>query len=461
MVRNCCNSQVYWEQLDAQGSLDNLRKDICCRDLVAGIDTMIPISNGKKCRAVNFDNAATTPPFYSVLQSILNFSPWYSSIHRGEGYKSRISSKFYEESRKKVMNFVGADICKDTVIYVKNTTEAINKLSYRLEKYKDRDIILTTLMEHHSNSLPWRDKYHVEYICLDRYGRLDLKDFEHKMKKFGHRVRLVSVVGASNVTGYINPVHKMAAQAHRYGCEILVDGAQLIPHVKFDIASHDSPEHIDYLAFSAHKMYAPFGEGVLIGPKATFEKGIPEYKGGGTIDVVTSDFVKYAEPPDRDEAGTPNLMGVVALGEAIDTLSSVGMETIFEYERSMLEYAYYNLKKIKGVVMYAKHSESDPMVAIIPFNINGIHHTAAARALSYEFGIAVRSGCFCAQPYVQNLLGLGEEKLEKLKNGEDVGYPGMIRMSLGMYNTFDEIDFFIEAVRRIAENPKIYNDKYR
>ncbi|NFH49332.1 aminotransferase class V-fold PLP-dependent enzyme, partial [Clostridium sporogenes] len=182
--------------------------------LVVGSDTKIPLYNGQLSSCINFDNAATTPPLVSVINSIVNFSPWYSSIHRGTGYKSQLSSKIYEDSRETVGKFVEADLDKDTVIYVKNTTEAINKLSYRLCSYDDDSIILTTSMEHHSNDLPWRNKYKIDYIEVDEFGRLVMEDLKNKLIKYGDKVKLVTITGASNVTGYINPIYDIAKLVH-------------------------------------------------------------------------------------------------------------------------------------------------------------------------------------------------------------------------------------------------------
>jgi selenocysteine lyase/cysteine desulfurase len=180
-------------------------------------------------------------------------------------------------------------------------------------------------MEHHSNDLPWRNKYNVDYIKVDDNGRLCLYDLEKKLLKYKKEVALVTVTGASNVTGYKNPIHDIAELVHKFDAKVMVDAAQLIGHSCLDMKPDNSSQHIDYLAFSAHKMYAPFGTGVLIGPEYDFVKGEPEYRGGGTIDIVTHDLIRWAEPPHKDEAGTPNIMGVVALSEAIRTLNSIGM----------------------------------------------------------------------------------------------------------------------------------------
>jgi selenocysteine lyase/cysteine desulfurase len=426
------------------------------RNMIVGVDTKVPLSNGEYSTYINFDNAATTPPFVSVLKEIIDFSPWYSSINRGKGYKSQISSNLYENSRKIVLNFVKADEKYNTVIYVKNTTEGINKLSYRLCDKNNECVILSTSMEHHSNDLPWRDKYKLDYIKLDKNGRLSMEDLEQKLINYKGHVKLVTISGASNVTGFLNPIYDVARLAHQYGAKILVDGAQLVPHVPMDMKNQDSLEHIDFLVFSAHKMYAPFGIGVLIGPKEIFKKGEPHYKGGGTVDFVTHDYVIWNDPPNNEEAGTPNVMGVVALVAAINTLNQLGMNNIESYENSLLRYAVSSLKNIEDVELYGDLDNLNNKVAIIPFNIKGIHHSKVAEILSSKSGIAVRTGCFCAQPYVQELLNISkEETLNFIKESKEKR-PGMIRASFGLYNSFFEIDYFINVLKHIVKNKNLY-----
>lgn len=429
------------------------------RNHVVGVDTLIPLINGTMVKAINFDNAATTPPFSSALQAVLNFSPWYASIHRGMGYKSQYSSHLYERARVEVAKFVKADLATQAVIFLKNTTEAINKVSYRLYKKKEAGVILSSCMEHHSNDLPWRDKYLVDYIALDEKGRLSIHDLEKKLIKYGNRVKLVAITGASNVTGYRNPVHQIAALAHKHGAKILVDGAQLIPHAPFDVKSPDSSEHIDYLVFSAHKMYAPFGVGVLIGPKASFKDTSPDYQGGGTVDLVTHDFIRWTDPPRREEAGTPNVMGVVALVEAIRTLTSIGMDQIDRYETELLDYATEAFKKIPDIELLCKDTEN--RVAILPFNISDMPHWTTAMILSYEGGIAVRNGCFCAQPYVQRLLNISQDAVQERIDDPHAPHPGVVRISFGLYNTFEEVDRFLALVHQIVSNKDEYLNKYR
>ena len=428
------------------------------RKLVTGVSTRVPLLDGIYGQAINFDNAATTPPFTTVIQEVVKFLSLYSSVHRGFGYKSQFSTKLYEDSRNVILNFVNADPEDNTVIFVKNTTEAINKLSNMLyDKYKD-DVILSTDMEHHSNDLPWR-KYNLDYISVDECGRLSLDDLKHKLKNYKGKVKLVTITGASNITGYRNPIHEVAKIAHKYGAKILVDGAQLVPHAKVDMKPSASKEHIDYLVFSGHKMYAPFGIGALIGPKNDFESSPPDYTGGGTVDIVTHDYIKWSESPQKDEAGSPNVVGVIALATAIETLNFLGMDNLEKHENELTQYALKALSEIPDLKIYCKGKNSEHRIGTIAFNINEMNHEIIAKILSYEAGISVRNGCFCAQPYVQKLLRMSKEEVEeRVRSGSHE--PGMVRVSFGIYNTRKEIDILVKTLRKIILNKDFYRDKY-
>lgn len=430
------------------------------RKYVHGVNTLVPIENKSKVPYINFDNAATTPPLTSVIHGINSFSPFYSSIHRGTGYKSVISSYYYDKSRFIILDFVKADPKYYTAIIVKNTTEAINKLSYRLKDEIKDGVVLSTYMEHHSNDLPWRYKYNVDYVNVDENGRLSLDHLEYLLKKYRGRVKLVAVTGASNVTGYTNPIHKIAKIAHKHGSKILVDGAQLVPHHPVDMKPVGDPENIDYLAFSGHKMYAPFGVGVLIAPKETFKEGTPDIVGGGTVDIVTPKEVIWTDPPEKEEAGTPNLFGVVALVESIKTLKKLDMQKISDYEKNLTRYTLERLKTVPNIVVY-DDGDIKNKVSIISFNIHGLYHGSVAQALSLEGGIGVRNGCFCAQPYIQKLLKVSSEQIETYKSNSYIPRPGTVRISYGMYNDYREINVLIELLKRIGSNIDFYRRKYK
>jgi len=430
------------------------------RKWVVGVEEKVPLINGKRVIGINFDNGATTPPLVSVMAAVNRFVPWYSSVHRGTGYKSRLSSQIYEDGRKVVCDFVGADPKRDVVIFTNNTTQAINKAAKKLGEKGGKEVVLSTAMEHHSNDLPWRDKFHVDYVGIDGDGRLDMEDLERKLKKYEGKVKLVTMTGASNVSGYINPIHKAARMAHQYGAKIFIDGAQLVPHTYVDMKSHRDPEHIDFLAFSAHKLYAPFGIGVLIGPKEVFLGEPSSDPGGGTVKFVTHDEVVWNDPPQNEEGGSPNVIGVIALIQAIKTLSEIGMHTIEAYERQLTAYTIYRLSQIPDIEIYGDIYNIKDRLGIISFNIRGVSHQVTALSLSYEGGIAVRNGCFCAHPYIQKLLKMSKEEVKAYIKDETRTRPGMVRISLGLYNTFHEIDRLAALLERIVRNKKYYIDKY-
>ncbi len=434
------------------------------RQEIVGLDALTPLLNGHAVPYVNLDNAASTPPFKRVMDTLQQFMPYYASVHRGTGFKSRLSTVAYDQAHEIVARFVGADPQVHTVIFGKNTTEAINKLSYRLHLPPDA-IVLTTAMEHHSNDLPWRSRANVVHVKTTPEGRLDEADFDRQLERYGSRIALVAVTGASNVTGFIQPIHRLARKAHAVGARILADVAQLAPHRPVDMKPIDDPEHLDFVVLSAHKMYAPFGTGALIGPKSVFLESGPEYCGGGTVDVVTLEEVYWAGLPDRDEAGSPNVVGAVAMAAAAQQLMEVGMEQIAAHETELVAHALRRLREIPGIRIYG---ETDPArahekVGVIPFNVAGISHFKLAAILGYEGGIGVRSGCFCAHPYVVHLLQLGEAEAhtwrDQLLAGNKANMPGMVRMSFGCYNNEADIDRLIEMLHRVARGN--YQDSYQ
>lgn len=436
-------------------TLQHLRQEI------VGIDTMVPLLDGSQRRYVFLDNAASTPTFRRVLNCIEDFLPWYSGVHRGTGFKSIIATEVFDRAHEIVGEFVGADLSRNVVIFGKNTTEAINKLSRRLELNED-DIIVTTAMEHHSNDLPWRTNGKVFHVETTADGSLDLKGLKNALHLYRGKVKLVAVNGASNITGLCSPIHDIAAWAHEAGARIFVDAAQLAPHRPIDMLSDDDPRHIDFLAFSAHKMYAPFGTGVLIGPKEVFMKGAPDMVGGGTVEVVTLHEVWWTVPPHKEEAGSPNVIGGVALAEAIRILQEVGMDAVENREHQLLEYAYTKIRKVPGIILYGPTDDVSRKVGAIAFNVDGMHHALVASILGSEGGIGVRNGCFCAQPYVKKLLRLSphEEMMlgKEILSGNKSHVPGMVRASLGCYSNEEDIDMFIETLERIVR--KEYRGSY-
>ncbi|MBI4810540.1 MAG: aminotransferase class V-fold PLP-dependent enzyme [Ignavibacteriales bacterium] len=428
-------------------SLNDLRLD------TLGIDTMVPLLDGTKQRYIFLDNAASTPTFRSVLKCIEDFLPWYSGVHRGTGFKSLIATELYDHAHDIIGNFVNADRSSNVVILVKNSTEAINKLSNRLN-LSNEDVVISTIMEHHSNDLPWRKHCKVVHINVEDDGHLKIDDLKSSIKVNEGKLKLVAINGASNITGICNPIYDIARWTHEAGATIFVDAAQLAPHRAIDILPNDDPSHIDFIAFSAHKMYAPFGTGVLIGPREVFEKGEPDTVGGGVVTAVSLDEVYWSAPPDKDEAGSPNVVGAIALAKVITVLEEVGMDTITAHETELLEYAYERLKRIPKVILYGPSDNLKNKVGVITFNVEGMHNALVAAIFGAEGGIGLRNGCFCAHPYVKRLLKISPEEDRRLTiemiSGDKTNIPGLVRAYLGCYNNKEDLDRFIEMLTRIA-----------
>jgi selenocysteine lyase/cysteine desulfurase len=360
-----------------------------------------------------------------------------------------------------IARFVGADTRTNTVIFGKNTTEAINKLAFRYP-LPPGSVVLSTSMEHHSNDLPWR-RTTVVRARVTSSGRLDMEDVDRLFEEFGERIGLVAVSGASNVTGFVQPIHVLARKAHAVGARILVDAAQLAAHRRIDVKPDDDPEHIDFVALSAHKMYAPFGAGALVGRRDIFLNDPPEYQGGGTVDIVTPDEVYWADLPDRDEAGSPNVIGAVAMAVAARTLMDIGMDAIERHEASVTRYALERLQSVPGIVMYGDtDTAAAGRVGVVPFNLGRMHHALVAAILGSEAGIGVRNGCFCAQSYVAHLLRMTpaeqDDKRREHLAGDRSRKPGMVRASLGAYNGCAEIDALADMLERIARGD--YHGEY-
>jgi selenocysteine lyase/cysteine desulfurase len=437
-------------------------KDI--RQRIVGLETKVPLLSGSERQYIYFDNAASTPVLKDLLNNLNDFMPWYTSVHRGAGLKSQVATRAYEDAREIVGRFFGADKLDHVVIFGKNTTEAINKLSYRLNLSK-KDVVLISMMEHHSNDLPWRKVAEVHRIDVDQTGDLIDASLDKLLERYKGRVKLVAISGGSNVTGYVPDIHEIARKVHAAGAQILVDCAQLAPHRAINMKRLNDPEHLDYISVSAHKFYAPFGTGALIGRRDTFETGVPELCGGGTIDVVTTDKVEWTAPPDRDEAGTPNVVGAVAMGKALKVLEAINMDSIARHEADLTAYALQQLGRIKGISLLGDTNPQNAVnrLGVIPFRVKGLTNGKVAAILSTEYGIGVRNGCFCAHPYVTQLLNVPKDEVEKFRteviSGDRRHMPGVVRLSFGMYNNETEIDVLVGALKDMTKGN--YQGNYR
>lgn len=414
--------------------------------LFDGVDTLVELANGKKTRVVNFDNGATTPPVKEIYTHMPNWINQYGPIGRGTGQKGDWSSEMQGYCRKKIKRFLGVE--KDEnyeVVWTKNTTEGLNMLAH-LMSGKEEQVVLTTRMEHHSNDLPWRKVGLVDYVEVDEVGRLDLKSLEEKLHGYGGRVQYVTLTGASNVTGYVNPIYEIAAMCHYYGAKIIVDGAQLVAHEKIHLLGNTREERIDFIVFSGHKMYAPFGSGVVVGRFRELPKQTTYMIGGGTVSNVEDHAYRLGDLPEVLEAGTQNLIGELAIVEAIKCLEDVSMGHVMYHESVLRNMIYDGLEQIKGVHIYGDKYHREDRLAIVPFNIEGVCYMTVARALAEKFGIATRCGKFCAHPYVKRLI----ENQPCNQLVPYYGQYGMVRVSLGLYNTIEEVQYFLEALEEIS-----------
>ncbi|SHI63177.1 Selenocysteine lyase/Cysteine desulfurase [Clostridium cavendishii DSM 21758] len=426
-------------------------RDVNYRDLFIGLDNPVKLKNGKSTIPINFDNGATTPPFKMVGEYIENFIPYYSSVGRGKGQKAKICTEFYEKSRGKVLRFLNVkNINKYEVMYVKNTTEGINLLSNILWTSED-DVVLSTRMEHHSNDLPWRNKWKIDYVEVGNDGSIDVTEIEKKLIEYDGKIKYVTITGSSNVTGYVNPINEIAKIAHKYDAKIIVDAAQLVAHRVIFLEGKENDDYIDFIVFSAHKMYAPFGIGVVAGRKENLSNVPPFMTGGGTVDIVLDNEVYYTECPYKEEAGTQNLIGVVALLAGIRQLELIGFKNIENHEEVLKNYLMSGISNIRGIKLYGNNIEKDKL-CVISFNSQKLWHESLAIALADIRGIAVRDGCFCAQPYVKRLLSISDQASYRYLVQDRTLRPGMVRTSLGLYNSIEEIDEFLNTLEYIQNH---------
>jgi cysteine desulfurase/selenocysteine lyase len=370
---------------------------------------------------IYFDNAATTQKPRQVIQTISNYYENYcANIHRGIHTLSQESSQLYEESRRKVARFINAD--EREIIFVRNTTEAINLVSHCL---KGEGKILTTVMEHHSNLLPWSRKKDVEYVDIDSQGRINIDDLRNRLDR---STLLVTVGHISNVLGLINPVQIVIEEAKRKGVLCLVDGAQSVPHMGIDVKELGC----DFLVFSGHKMLGPSGIGVLFIKEDLYERMEPYLVGGSTIKEVHLNGYVPEDPPLCYEAGTPNIEGAIGLGNAIDYLENIQMENVYTHDKALTELAIERMKNMNNLEIYGSLDQKERL-SVITFNVNGMGCHAVAKVLNLRKNIMIRSGFHCAQP-LHDRLGIGPSA----------------RISFYIYNNEEEVEIMAELLSKLA-----------
>jgi selenocysteine lyase/cysteine desulfurase len=416
--------------------------------VLLGDGLKVPCADGKERAYLNLDAAASTGAFPSVAERAQEFLPWYASVHRGAGYKSRLATRAYEDARSAALSFAGRDAQgNDVAVICRNTTEAINHLAYRLQ-LSPSGVVVTTVVEHHANLLPWRRLCQLRFVECAADGTFEVAAVREALSELP-RPRLLAITGASNVTGWCPELGSVIEASHERGVPVLVDAAQLAPH-------RPLPSGADYLAWSGHKMYAPFGAGILVGPRSSFSSGDPFLAGGGAVELVDLDEVVWTDPPEREEAGSPNVVGAVALHAAIDNLGRLGWEAIAAHDAGLASRLRQGLASIPGVRLLGP----PPHVKTLPvatFTVEGVPHALVAARLSAEHAIGVRHGCFCAHPYLIRLLGLSPGEVDAyrraVRSGDRRSMPGAVRASAGISTTTADIDRFIAAVALIATGP--------
>ena len=379
---------------------------------------------------IYLDNAATTQKPRAVVDAISEeYYNTNANVHRGVHYLSQQATELHEAAREEVRRFINARQTEE-IVFTRGTTESLNLVadSYGRAFLHEGDEVILSVMEHHSNIVPWqmlRDRLGIvlRVIPMDDDGNLDMAAYE---ALFNERTRLVSVAHVSNVLGTVNPIREMARIAHAHGAHLLADGAQSVPHFQVDVQDLG----VDFLTFSGHKMYGPTGIGVLYGRRELLEQ-MPPYQGGGEmIKRVTFERTTYEELPYKFEAGTPDYVGSHALAVAIQYIESIGRDKIHAHEQDLLRCALEQMDTIPGMRIYGRAREKD---AVIAFNIEGIHHLDLGTLLD-RLGIAIRTGHHCAQPLM-----------------ERCGVEGMARASFALYNTREEVDAFVAGLRRVQQ----------
>jgi len=378
--------------------------------------------NGKQL--VYFDNAATTQTPKVVIDAIVSYySTLNANINRGVHSLSQKATEAYEGARKKIQKHLNAKNSSE-IIFTSGSTHSINLVANGfIDLLKSGDEIIVSYLEHHSNIVPWqmlceKTDAIMKVIPMNQDGELIFSEYE---KLLSNKTRVVFVNHVSNALGTINPVKEIISKAHEFGAAVLIDGAQALPHFEVDVKDLD----VDFYVGSAHKFYGPTGVGILYGKEKWLNK-LPPYQGGGEmIDEVTFEKTTYAKLPNKFEAGTPNISGVIASGIAIDYINNIGLKTILKYENALLKYATEKLLEIDGIKIYGN---TDNKTSVISFNLGNIHHYDIGSIIDNE-GIAVRTGHHCAQPIM-----------------DYYKIPGTIRLSLSFYNTKEEIDSLISAI---------------
>jgi selenocysteine lyase/cysteine desulfurase len=400
---------------------------------VVGSDLQVPLVTGGTTRFVHLDQAASAPALRAVADAVADFLPWYSSVHRGAGFTSTVSSEALEAARSEVAHHVGARH-DDVVVFTRNTTDSLNLLARALP---EGTVVLTLDLEHHANLLPWR-RGSVRHLPTPPSVAEVPAVFDRALTELDTSSALVAVTGASNVTGEVLPLAEIAAVAHRHGARLVADGAQLLPHRGISIAALD----VDYVVFSGHKVYAPYGAGAVVGRRDWLDRAAPYLAGGGAVRLVGIDDVAWYDAPVRHEGGTPNVVGAVALATALRTLRETGIGRVEAHDAELTRHLIARLAELEGlgVQVLSAFDDSD-RVGVATFTVPDSPALIAA-ALSAEHGIATRDGAFCAHPLMRRLSGVDPSTPP----------PNAVRASVGVGSRRDDIDRFVAALEDVLRN---------
>ncbi|WP_222264213.1 aminotransferase class V-fold PLP-dependent enzyme [Modestobacter marinus] len=381
---------------------------------LTGAATEVPVLSGGTVRYVDLDAAASTRPLTAVAAAVTDTLPVYASVHRGAGYLSQLSTALYESARATVAGFVDAragDVC----VITRNTTDALNLLAGCVPL---GEAVLVLDGEHHADLLPWQQRGPVTVLPTGATVTATLRALGAALA--ARPYALVAVTGASNVTGEALPLAEVVALAHAAGARVLVDGAQLVPHRRFSLAATE----VDYVAFSGHKTYAPFGAGALVGRRDWLDTGRPYLAGGGAVHEVTVELTSWAPAPHRHEGGSPNVVGAVALAAACSALAALPDGALETHERALRERLVAGLAALPGVRVLRIWPDSDEPTGVVGFTVDGADPGLVAAYLSAEHGIGLRDGRFCAHPLLTRL-----------------GVPGgALRASVGVGSTLADVD---------------------
>lgn len=438
-----------------------------------GLDTTYPLADGSTASRTYLDSAASNLRLEVTDDIVRRALAHYANTHSRLHFGAHIMTELYHRAHRIVKDFVGANDDYTAVFHGSGVTGGLNRMARVLaEKRPERDVVICSMMEHHANDLPHRKHVgRVVHVPVEKdpdgeAGRVDMAALRSAIAAHADRLNYVAVTAASNVTGVINPVHEIAELAHDVGALIVVDAAQSAAHLPLSVIGDAPPANLDVLCLSGHKIYTPGSPGVIVARKELFAGLEPQEVGGGIVSFVDAERYEITDTlPAREETGTPNIPGALALAATLYLMGRIGMDVIEEDERQLTQYALERFMDVPTMHIYGSHRlEVADRIGVITFNLSELPHGLVAAALNDYFGIAMRNQCFCAQPFVRQLLGVaGEDGIAPescVEPGAQRVVNGMVRASFGLYNTRADVDKAVEALTHIAENADFYQSKY-